>query len=109
MTTLYSEVMSVFESRCVSCVQQKDGFCLWNQSVSLCLFIGELRPLIVREIKVHSVFILVCFMFVVGTGIVCGFTLPFILCFRRVGLYIAYVYVSVVNFLRLEFSFQYFL
>ena len=58
-------------------MQQKDGFCLRIQSVSLC----EFRPLILREIKVHSVFILVCFWFVVGTDIVCGFTLPFILCF----------------------------
>ena len=72
-------------------------------------FIGELRPLILREIKVQLVFILVCFCFVFGTGIVCRFTLPFILCFCRVELSIAYVYVSLVNFHRLEFSFQYFL
>ena len=101
-----------------------DNVCLWIwgvflvcigrmdtsiHSVSLCLLIGELWRLILREINVHSVFILVCFWFVVGIGIVCEFTLPFILYFCRVGLSIAYVCASVVNFLRLEFSFQYFL
>ena len=37
--------------RCVSCMQQNAGSCLHIQSVSLCFFIGELSPLIVRDIK----------------------------------------------------------
>jgi hypothetical protein len=32
-------------------MQQNTGSCLHNQSVSLCLFIGELSPLILRDIK----------------------------------------------------------
>ena len=37
--------------RCVSCMQQKDDFCFCIQSVSLCLFIGELSPFILRDIN----------------------------------------------------------
>ena len=37
--------------RWVSCKQQNVVSCLCSQSVSLCLFIGELRPLILRNIK----------------------------------------------------------
>ena len=36
---------------CVSCMQQNVGSCLSIQDVSLCLFIGELSPLILRDIK----------------------------------------------------------
>ena len=32
-------------------MQQNIGSCLHNQSVSLCLFTGELSPLILRDIK----------------------------------------------------------
>jgi hypothetical protein len=32
-------------------MQQNDEFCLSIQSASLCLFIGELNPLILRDIK----------------------------------------------------------
>jgi len=38
----YSEEVSVFSLRYISCVQQNAGFCLPIPSVSLCLFIGEL-------------------------------------------------------------------
>jgi hypothetical protein len=37
--------------RYVSCMQQNARSCLHIQSVSLCLFIGELSPLMLREIK----------------------------------------------------------
>ena len=37
--------------RCVSCIQQNAGSCLYVQSVSLCLFIGEWSPLMLRDIK----------------------------------------------------------
>jgi hypothetical protein len=40
-----------FSLRCVSCKQQNDGSCLCRQFVCLCLFIGELSPLILRDIK----------------------------------------------------------
>ena len=36
--------------RCVSCMHKKDGFCFCIQSVSLCLFIGELSEFILRII-----------------------------------------------------------
>ena len=37
--------------RCISCMQQKDGFCFCIQCVSLCLFKGELRLFILRDIS----------------------------------------------------------
>ena len=36
--------------RYVSCIQQTAGSCLHIQSVSLCIFIGELSPLILKNI-----------------------------------------------------------
>ena len=48
---VYSEVVSVLSMRLVSCMLQNVAFCLCNQSVSLCLFIGELSPLTLRDIK----------------------------------------------------------
>jgi hypothetical protein len=41
----------VLALRCISCMQQNAGSCLHIQSVSLCLFIGELSPLMLRDIK----------------------------------------------------------
>ena len=49
--TLYSEAMSVCRLRHVSCMQQKDRFCFHIQSVSQCLFIGELSPFVLRDIN----------------------------------------------------------
>ena len=37
--------------RCISCMQQNAGYCLYIQSVILCLFVGELSPLMLRDIK----------------------------------------------------------
>jgi hypothetical protein len=48
-------------------VQQNVGSCLPNQSVSLCLFIGELSPLILRYIKEKS--LLLPDIFVARVGI----------------------------------------
>ena len=48
----YSKVESVFVTE-VSCMQQNVGSCLSTQSVSVCLFIGDLSPLILRDIKGH--------------------------------------------------------
>jgi hypothetical protein len=47
----HSEVVSVLSLRWVSCKQQNIVSYLCSQSVSLCLFIGELSPLILRDIK----------------------------------------------------------
>ena len=47
-----------FSLRWVSCKQQNVGSCLCSQSVSLCLFIGELSPLILRDIKENNCFLL---------------------------------------------------
>jgi hypothetical protein len=47
-------------------MQQKVVFCLGNQSVSLCLFIGELSPLIFSNIKEKSLLISVIFVVRVG-------------------------------------------
>jgi hypothetical protein len=40
-----------FSQRWVSCKQENVGSCLCSQYVSLCLFDGELSPLILRDIK----------------------------------------------------------
>ena len=37
--------------KCISCIKQNAGFCLFMLSVSLCLFIVELSPLMLRNIK----------------------------------------------------------
>jgi hypothetical protein len=55
-----------FSLRWVSCKQQNVGSCLCSQSVSLCLFIGELNPLILRDIKEKS--LLLPIIFVVNVG-----------------------------------------
>jgi hypothetical protein len=48
-------------------MQQKVGSCLCNHSVSLCIFIGELSPLILRDIK--EKLLLLPVIFVVRGGI----------------------------------------
>jgi hypothetical protein len=47
-------------------MQQKVGSCLCNQSVHLCLFIGELNPLILRDNEDKSLFLPVIFVARVG-------------------------------------------
>jgi hypothetical protein len=42
-------------------MQQNVGSCLCNQFFSLCLLIGELSPLILRNIKEKSLLLLVYF------------------------------------------------
>ena len=48
-------------------MQQNFGYSLCNQSVSLCLFIGELSPLILRDSKER--YLLLPVIFVVRVGI----------------------------------------
>jgi hypothetical protein len=43
-------------------MQQNVGYCLHNQSVSLCLFIWKLSPLILRDIKEKSFLLPVIFV-----------------------------------------------
>jgi hypothetical protein len=50
----------------VFCMQQKVGSCLCSQSVCLCHFIGELSPLILRDIKKKSLLLPVIFVLRVG-------------------------------------------
>ena len=48
-------------------MQQNVGSCLCSQSVSLCLFIGELSSMILRDIK--EKFLLLPVIFVLSVGI----------------------------------------
>ena len=57
---------------CVSCMQQKDRFCFCIQSVSLCLFIGDLSLLMLMDINDQWLLVPHIFVFVV-VGIVCEF------------------------------------
>jgi uncharacterized membrane protein len=57
--------------RCVSCMQQNDRSSFRTQSVSLCLFIGELSPLIIRDVNDHQLLIPVILMLVVVGVCVC--------------------------------------
>ena len=59
----YSEVISVFSVRFVSFMKQNAGSCLHIKSFSLCLFIVELSPLILRDIKKKSLLVPVIFVF----------------------------------------------
>ena len=47
----YAEVMFIIVAEVCFCMQQNDESCLCIQSVSLCLFIGELSPLMLRDIN----------------------------------------------------------
>jgi hypothetical protein len=47
------EVVSIFDAEIISYIHQSVGSCLYIQSVSLCLFIGELCPLMLRDINDH--------------------------------------------------------
>ena len=65
--------------RCVYQMEQNAGSCLIIQSVSLCIFIGELIPLMLRDSK--NQWLLLPVIFVVRAGIMfvwlsfCGFVL----------------------------------
>ena len=59
-------------------MQQKDVFCFHIHSVSLCHFIGELNPLILRDINDQWLLIPVIFLFLLLLVIVC-------LCFSSLG------------------------
>jgi hypothetical protein len=56
-------------------MQQKVGSCLCNQSVSLCLFMGELSLLILRDIKEKSLLLPVIFLLLEFEFCSCGYRL----------------------------------
>jgi hypothetical protein len=60
--------MSVLDQRRVSWMMQKDRSCFPIHFVSLCLFIGELKPLILRDINKIAVDSCYC---VVVAAVVC--------------------------------------
>ena len=47
--------------KCVSYMQKMNGSCLHIHSVSVCLYFGELRPLMLKDINDESLFIPVVF------------------------------------------------
>ena len=87
--------------RCVSCMQQKDGFCFCIHSVSLCPYIDELSPFILRDIN-GQWFLVSGILVFIADDIMCGFPFFGICCCEII--YIC-VFVNVANFLGLEFSF----
>ena len=64
---LYFELVSVFVTEMDFLYAVKFWALLHNHSVSLCLFIGELNPLILRDIEEQSLLLPVTF--VIGVGI----------------------------------------
>ena len=90
-------------------MEQKNGFCFHIQSVSLCLFIVELSPFIIRPVITSSSY---CVVVAVVVVVVCGDGggSDVVLCFYSlgfagVGLSVSSVFMGVANFLGLEFSF----
>jgi hypothetical protein len=64
--SFYSEVVSVFVPEVGFFMHQNVGSCLCSQSVSLCLFIRVLSPLILRDIKEKYLLLPVIFVLRVG-------------------------------------------
>jgi hypothetical protein len=60
--------------RCVFCMQQNAGSCLHIQSVKLCLFIGKLSSLMLRDIKKSDCYFLLFLLLEVELCF-CGFLL----------------------------------
>ena len=95
--------------RCVSCKQQNVGSCFLIQSLSLCLFIGELSPLILSDINDQwllipvIIFVCVCVVeFVCFSSLSCG-------CEGSLDVWVIVGSDGNVGFLGLRFSFYYFL
>ena len=62
----YSEIVTVFVIELFSCMLQNAGSCLTIQSVSICLFIGEFSPSILRDIKQRILLVPDMFLFIGG-------------------------------------------
>ena len=81
-------------------MQQNVGSCLCSQSISLCLFIGELSPLILRDIKEKLSLLPVNFVVRVGILFLWLFSFRFVeglLCF----------FSGIISLLVLDFSLYY--
>ena len=63
-----------FSLRWVSCQQQNVGSCLCSQSISVCLFIGDSSPLMLRDIKESNCCFLLFLLLKLGFCS-CGFLL----------------------------------
>ena len=75
----YSYVVSVFVTEAHFLRQYIAGSCLCIHSVSLCLFIGELAPLMLRDTK--EKWLLLHSIFVVRDGFVCIFCV----CWKKIN------------------------
>ena len=60
--TLYSEVISLWKADVCFCTKQKDESCFHIYSVRLCLYIGKLSPLLLRDINYQWLLISVIFV-----------------------------------------------
>ena len=89
--------------RCISCKQHNVGSCFTYHSLNLCLFTGELNPLLLNDINDQWLLTPVIFFLVVV--FVCFLSLSCV----GGGLSDAYDIMGVVGFLELMFSFPYFL
>ena len=103
--TLYSEWCLFLRLRCVSYMQQKDGFYFRIRSVSLCLFISELSPFILRDINDQWLLSPVNLVFIVGDVNLCVFPFFGIYCCKIIN---CLCFCEVANLLVLEFPFYYF-
>jgi hypothetical protein len=92
--------------RQVSCMQQKVGSCLCYHSVSLCLFIGELSPLILRDIKEKSLLLPVIFVVRVGILFMWLSSLDLLKDYF-LGFFFFFFFLSLVSIVVLEFSLYY--
>jgi hypothetical protein len=101
---LYSEVHLSLLLWCVSCVEQNDGFCFCIHSVDLCHLLVDSSPLMLIYISDQRLLVPVIFMVLVLSVSVCVF-LFFWFCWGRIIIFC--VFLGVVSFLVLEFSFYY--
>ena len=97
--TFYFEGISVFDS-VFSCMQQNAGSWLHIQSVGLCPFIGELSPLMLRDIRDQWLLLPVIF---VVTGRIMFVCFSFFVVTRLISCF----FLGVVSLLVLDFSFYY--
>ena len=102
---LYSEVMCLsLLLECVSCMQQM-VVTVFVHCASLCLFIGELSPLMLRDINDQWLLFTILLMLVV---FVCGHVCAS-LAFACKELLITYIFLDVLILFGLKFCFQNFL
>ena len=97
--------MSVFFPEVDFLKQQNVVSCLCSQSVSLCLFIGELSPLILRGIKEKCCFLLFLLLelgFCSSGCLLLGLLKDYFLAFARTLFLSLYCFFLLLSFERLE-------